>query len=294
MAHPFFFLLFMIAGTFFLGASDILIKRVLRRGLNEEFLLGINFFFSGTVLLFAVLVTNIPPIGPQFITALFMSAVLNIFAQLAWYRAFAHEDASLISPLRLLSPPITILTGFLILREAPTVVGIGGIFITIAGLWFFLQSEATFAGLRIREVISRSGVRYGFFGALSFAVSFPFDKQAVVNSSALFFAATVLSIIGIVHLFVSIVFRRALQEMSILRLSWKEIVILIVSQSLGSLLTNHALNFALVAYASSVKRLWSLWAVFLSGKFLKERNVKRRLAGALIMFLGILITVLFG
>jgi len=59
-------------------------------------------------------------------------------------------------------------------------------------------------------------------------------------------------------------------------------------------LTTQALNYTLAAYAASVKRLWSFWAVILSGQILGEKDISHRLAATGIMLAGIVITSLFG
>ena len=48
------------------------------------------------------------------------------------------------------------------------------------------------------------------------------------------------------------------------------------------------------AHAASLKGPWSFWTVFLAGKFLEEKESRRRVIATLVMLSGIMVTVLWG
>lgn len=80
---------------------------------------------------------------------------------------------------------------------------------------------------------------------------------------------------------------------------WRELnkkifSIYILSWCGGSILCAQGLNYALVAYAASIKRLWSLWAVLFSSVVLREKNIGRKVMATGIMIAGILVTIIFG
>lgn len=290
------FLVFMIPGTIVLGVSDILVRKILvKNAVKEESLLGLVFILAGFFLAGTLPFIGLPEIIPGFWLAFAITASLNIFGQLAYYKAFKREEASLVAPFRLLTPPLVILTGFLVLREALSPSGIAGIFVITAGLAFLLRTEALFTRANVKEVIFRPGIILAILGALLFAVAFPFDKKAVLLSSAIFFSALYLIAIGSVYLALSFLFLK--QNPFLLLVSEKtrrDAFLLILAQASGMFLTTNALNFAFVAYAASVKRLWSFWTVLLSGKFLQEKNIGRKLLAVLIMLLGIAIITVWG
>ena len=292
------FLLIMIPGTFFLGLNDVLVRRLLRDGTRSgQLLVAFDFLTTAILLSIPLVFFGIPELKPGFFSAALITAVLNIFAMWGWYEAFRREEASLISPLRLITPPLVILTGYMVLRETPSALGVVGILTTIIGLWFLVSSEAAFRDVRLREVLRRPGVLLGIAGAISFAISFPFDKKAVVASSPLFAVVCIFAVLGLASAFM--VYLRAFAAKAELprlhfRKDWRFFILLIFSHSLASFLSYAALNYALAAYAASVKRLWSFWAVLLSGKFLKEQNISRKLLATLVMLAGIAVTVIFG
>ncbi len=291
------FLLLMVPATFFLGLDDILVRRLLREGQrSEQLFTAFDFFTTAVLLAIPLAFLGIPELKPGFWVAITVTTVLNTFAAWGWYAAFKRENASLISPLRLLTPPLVIFTGYLVLREAPTVGGMAGIFLTMLGLWFLFNAEATFHHVPLREVVRRPGVLLGIAGAISFAISLPFDKQAVLTSSALFAVMFAFAGMGIGNAL--IVWGRAAVSRErprlYLRKDWRLFALLAISHSVAAYLSFAALNFALAAYAASVKRLWSLWAVILSGHFLEEKNIGRKLLATAVMLAGIAVTVLLG
>lgn len=295
MSSTVLFLILMIPGTFFLGLNDVLVRKVLRRGrVSEQLFAGYDILSTGILLSLILAFTGLPAIKPGFWTAAAITVTLNIFAQWAWYAAFKREEASLISPFRLLTPPLVIITGYLTLREQPNLAGALGILVTLAGLFLLLESEASFNKMKFSGLIKRSGVLLAIWGAVSFAISFPFDKRAVVASSGLLTAAVSFLAVGLANLV--IVYFRNFGRKPVLdfKTNWRVLAVIPFIHSAAAFLTFQALNYSLAAYASSLKRLWSFWAVLLSGKLLQEHNIGKKLIATAIMLAGVAVTVLWG
>lgn len=288
------FLLFMVPGTFFAGLLDVIIRYALREGkINERLLLAFNFLFSGLFIstLF-VFFFDFPEIKQDFWLALFMTSILGLFGHWIYYKAFSQEDASIISPTRLLTPPIVLITGFFILGEKASFWGMIGVLTTIAGLWFLVNPDGK--KFSFAEFFKHKGILLGILGALFFAFSFPFDKKAVVTSSALFFSAVYLVIVGLASLIIYALQKKDFFVHRNLKANWRIIFLMVAVNIAGFFLTAQALNYTLAAYAASVKRLWSFWAVILSGQLLGEKDIGQRLAATGIMLVGIAITALLG
>lgn len=294
MENSILFLALMLPGTLFLGLYDVLLRKFLKgRTIDERFLMGINYTAAGIVLGVILMFVGIPDIKTGFFTAFLTTLLLGLVSQRLWYQAFAEEDASLISPLRLLTPPLVLATGFFILQETPSLWGVIGIVVTIAGLYMLLNSEARRAELALMQIVKRKGVRYAALGAVLFAFSFPYDKQAVVASSGIFLSVCMALSLGIGSLCMSI--RNESIKKNIAKLSgrWYSVAGVVLVYSAGFLLVTSSLPYALAAYASSVKRLLSFWAILFSGVLLQEKNIKQKIIATLIMLAGVVITLFF-
>lgn len=283
----------MLGGTFALGVSDVLRRKYLKDGLDDQALLVITLFFTGVLLLPILIFVGIPEIKDGFWTAIVITVFLNLISQNLFIKAFKLSEASLIAPLRLIIPPLVILTGFFFLNEKPSLIGIIGIFITMIGLWFLLGAGKDSEHQNRIPWIKDRGVIYGLIGSMLFAISFPFDKVAVVQSSALFATFLIFSLLGVFTFLFNVIQERKFASVVIKSFTqnFKENLLISILSSMGIALTNQALNYSLVAYASSIKRLQALWTVVIAGKFLKEKDVGRRTVATILMFFGILLSI---
>lgn len=279
------FWLLMIPGTFLLALLDIFNKRLLQKGFDVVLLQAYSWFFAGVLFLPALFIIESSPLylipRTGFWPAFFTTALLNVVGQLSFLYAFKKADASLISPVRLLTMPLVILTGFFVLGETPSFWGTVGILTSLAGIWLLAKPEKQ-SGTSFWQ----SGVWWAIFGAIIFAVSSAFDKKAVVASSTLFFSVLVLLFVGMACFLIALYRDRSWGALVPSFEYRKNLIVVILLTAAGFFLVTHALNYALVAYAISVKRLWSLWTVLLAGAFLKE-NIKQRLVATLIMLVGV-------
>ena len=284
----------MLSGTFALGVGDVWRKKYLNEGIDEQSLLTITLFLTGILLLPVLLVVGFPEIKQGFWLPLLGTIALNLISQNLFIRAFKLSDASLIAPLRLIIPPIVIVTGFLFLGERPSMLGALGIVITMIGLWFLLFKKEDATLKRLTARLKDRGILYGLIGSVLFAISFPLDKLVVVRSSALFGTFIIFSALGILTYLVNVLVKPKFNEFlgKVLAKDLRALFLIAVASSVGIFLTNQALNYSLAAYASSLKRLQALWTIILAGAFLKEKEIRRRVFATIIMFLGILLSVL--
>lgn len=283
----------MLSGTFALGVGDVLRKKYMKEGLDDQVLLVISLFFTGMLLLPLLLLVGIPEIKEGFWRAMVITVLLNLISQNLFIRAFKLSDASLIAPLRLIIPPLVIVTGFLFLRETPSLVGAMGIFVSMLGLWLLLTSGKTDGEDKSPAWYRDRGVLYGLAGSVLFSISFPFDKIAVVNSSTLFATWLMFTTLGLVTFLIHSIRNRKFPGLVAASFTqhFKANMLVSLCSSIGIGLTNHALNYSFAAYASSLKRLQALWTVIIAGRFLQEKEMQRRIVATVIMFVGIALSV---
>ncbi len=284
----------MLVGTFFLGCSDVLRRKYLVSGIDDQAMLVLTLFLTGTLTLPVFLITGLPEIQNGFWPAFWATVILNIISQNIFIKAFKLNEVSLVAPLRLITPPLVIISGILVLGEIPSLPGIIGIFITMLGLFFLLLNKKDNKSFNLDSFKER-GVIYGLVGSILFAASFPFDKIIVVKSSAIFAVFSAFTAISIFSFFINIFLNKGfyLRFNSIVKNNFKPNLSIAFLTSFGTILTNQALNYSLAAYGASLKRLAVLWTVILSGKFLKEKNIEIKLTATIIMFVGILISIIF-
>jgi|TARA_Y100000310_G_scaffold162742_1_gene162689 drug/metabolite transporter (DMT)-like permease len=285
----------MLPGTVFLGFYDVFTKKILSSNINERFLIALDFCLVGILVLGVTAAFGLPEIKSGFWVAFSSTVFLNIFAIWFFTKAFQKEDVSLVSPIRLISPPLTLLTGFIILKENPSLYGIIGVLVTFFGLWILLNSTKKIKIFSFREIRKHTGVLYAIAGSISFAISLPFDKKATITSSAPFLIGLGFFLIGFGNLVIGFILSKNKKDFFYIpKIVRKFLFPYIIIHSIGAVLTMQAINYSLAAYTSSVKRLWSFWAIIFSGAILKEKNIGKKLIAALIMLAGIVLTVALG
>lgn len=291
------FFLLMVPGTILAGIIDVLDKKILSRGFNKFALQAYVWFFAGILFLPFLFMRGIPVFAPGFWPAFMVTLALNIALQLLFLTALQKADASLVIPISLITTPLVIFTGFFILNETPSFIGIAGIIISFLGLWFLVTPGTGFGHFFDISVLRNPGVGAALLASILAAVSFAFDKKAVLASSTIFFSSLMLLGVGlasgIITYYKSADDRAALIPKK--NISWLMVLFAIILTAVTFFLMIDALRFAFASYAASVKRLRALWAIFFAGAFLHERKFfLKRLIATLIMLAGVFLIAFAG
>jgi uncharacterized membrane protein len=139
--------------------------------------------------------------------------------------------------------------------------------------------------------MKNKATRYMLIVAFIWSISANFDKKGIEASS-------ILQYILFINLFVTIgttIFTISKRKFSLdsIWLERKNLFFVGVLTSMGYLAHMTALSMILVAYVIALKRTAGMITVVLGYLFLNEKNIKERLLGSTIMFIGVLFIVLF-
>jgi drug/metabolite transporter (DMT)-like permease len=276
-------------------ARETLIKSVMRAG--DEVALGFVAAAVSAVLLSCWLLATggLAWPRPAFVWALLMGGGINAIAAVLIARAVHVSDLSLVSPLQSTTPVFMIGTGALLLGEVPPRAGIAGILVITIGTYVLATSRqptsrsalAPFAALAADR-----GARLFLLVAAMYGVAAAIDKVGVIAASPALWATAVN--IFVASLLLAVLVRRgevgrvpALIRRAPRRVLGSGALMAVV---LAAQMT--ALPLTLAAYVIAVKRTSVLFSVLSGGVVFRERGIGRRLAGAGIMLVGlVLITV---
>jgi drug/metabolite transporter (DMT)-like permease len=298
------------------AAYYITTKRLLV-SVDRDVLAAGSFFVTGIFLLMLALIRGIPPLGNELFMAIIATTVLNIIATSLSYRALATTDISLSVPMISFTPIFLIVTSFLLLGEIPTLLGVIGICVIVAGSYVLNMSQAHTSLIDpVHAILRNRGSLYMLAVAFLYSVALNFDKMVVLNSDPVFGSALVCLLLGIsffVIRLVSVLLRNighkdpavpVSQRVSSL-LKRQEIldpyiVNLLPFICIGVILTvesvtiNYAFTLQIVPYVIAIKRMSIILIVFYGTLIAGEGEVYRRLAGAGIMVAGAILIILSG
>ncbi|NUN08140.1 MAG: EamA family transporter [Ignavibacteriaceae bacterium] len=228
----------------------------------------------------------------EFITALIISALINIAAVLLYHRALSKGEISEVVPMLSFTPLFLLLSSPLLVGEFPNIYGIIGIVLMVAGS-YLLNINNVKGGLLnpLRSLVRNKGTRYMLIVAFIWSISANFDKIAITNSSIwqYAFSVNVLVTLGIG----TIILIKRKFDIAQLRAEKFNLLMVGLFTSAGFYVHMTALSLTLVAYVIAFKRMGGLISVAYGGVFMGEKNIRRRFIGAMLMFLGVLFILLF-
>ena len=240
------------------------------------------------LLLAIVLFTDsVPLLGPRYGWALIIGGTLNVLAMFQFMRALQASDMSLAVPFVSFTPIFLLITSPLMVGDVPTTQDIVGIMCIVAGA-YVLQIQSVHRGLLapLLAIFREPGPRRMLSVAFIYSLTSNFDKIGVQNSSPLFWSLSIASVMTIGFLLLL----RFLPQQHIAAPRSRTIAMLLLIglfQSIGLLAHNTALSLGPVPSVIAVKRSSIFFAVIWGFVLLKERHVRDRLAGALLMVIGI-------
>ena len=223
----------------------------------------------------------------DFFAPLYVSAFINVIAVLLYHRAISKGDISLVIPMLSFSPLFLLVLSPIILDEFPTFYGLIGIILIVIGS-YLINIKLAKGGLLapIKSLFVNKGTRYMLIISFIWSISANFDKLAVNASSPLQYI-----IFSNIFVFLGInivIFAKRKQKLILQAKSNKYIIIVGVFTDLSFFLHMQALSMTLVAYVIVLKRLSGLITVFFGYFFLGEGDIRDKLIGSIIMFIGVI------
>lgn len=216
-----------------------------------------------------------------------VSAALKTAHSLCLQRGYRTGDFSLIYPLaRGTGPLLSVLFAVLLLGERPTLPGIAGALLIVAGIFFLTGGTKLWHADRAHL---RTGVRYGLLTGVFIAAYTLWDRQGVAVHAippVLFDAGTALAM----NVFLAPFALRRWQEV---KQEWRthrpEIFTMAILSPVGYVLILTAMTFTPVSYVAPARESSILIGAFLGAKYFKEAQGSRRTAAAACIVVGIIL-----
>jgi drug/metabolite transporter (DMT)-like permease len=293
------------------AAYYIVNKKFLEKQVAPDLLAAAGFLATSLFLLAIAWFRGIPPLGPDFAVAVTSTCAINILGTTLAFRALKSTDLSLAVPMLSFTPLFLLVTAALMLGEVPSVIGITGILVIVAGS-YILNTAAEHTSLLdpFRAMIAHPGILSMLVVSFLYAIAIGFDKMVVLNSDIVFGSGIVFLILGTAFLAIFLL-KRAFKKGPVPSPAGREPVatparpvlhvrdLAVAGVVIGTLLTVEAvaINTAyleqIVPYVSAIKRTSILLTVLYGTLVFREQEHLRRIAGAAMMVLGVVLILLF-
>jgi uncharacterized membrane protein len=284
-------LVFSLLTALFESLKDVLSKIILKEADEYVVAWAIRFFSLPFLIPFFFLL-EWPKLGRPFWPALILGGTLNMVATVFYMKALKASDLSITVPMVTFTPVFLLVTSPLIVGEFPSLSGLAGILLVVAGS-YVLNMKDSREGLwaPFKALIREKGPRFMLGVALIWSITSNIDKIGVTHSSVLLWV-TAINAVSAVFLF-PVALRRIFKKPE--SLSSRNLRILVgvgLIAALRSLFQITALTLTLVAYVISIKRTSAIFGILFGALIFKEKGFRERLLGGLIMVAGVFLIAL--
>lgn len=240
-----------------------------------------------------ILYISIPPVDDIFYITFLVSIPLNGICLVLYMYAIKHSPLSLTIPFLAFTPVFMIGTGYLFLEETVNHWGILGIFLICAGSYTLNIEPGKWRFMApLTAIFNERGSWVMLLVAFLFSFAASIGKLAILHSSPLFFSIAFFLVLNIT-LIVIFVLLKKIDLSTYLQSPVKGIIAGLLFYC-HIVLHGFAVSLTKVAYMISIKRLSILFGIIYGGVFLDESNIRMRMVGASVMFMGTLCITILG
>lgn len=229
---------------------------------------------------------GMPPIGDQFLKAALISVVVNMVGTTLHIKALTLSPLSLTVPFLSFTPLFMLIPSWIVLKETPNQLGLTGIILIVAGGYAMHLDKIRGGGILapFRAVASEKGSLLMLLVAAIWSISAVYDKVASVASSSAYYT----TFFSLTFAFVYSPFLVAgLRKKPVPLGSVPRLFLLGLFTAAMILSQFAAIQLTVASYVIAIKRAGMILSVVLGYFFFKERHLRPRLTGAILMTLGV-------
>jgi drug/metabolite transporter (DMT)-like permease len=275
-----------LIAAFTLATSDALTKKILVSN-NEYTVAWLRLIFSLPLLFVIFLFIPIPELDKKFYTAFFLALPLELLSIVMYIKALRFSPLSLSLPFLALTPVFLIFVSYVILGEKVSFRGAIGILFIAAGSYTLNISKIREGILEpLRAITKEKGSVLMIGVALIYSLTSSLGKMAIKHSSPLFFGISYYTALALFFTPIALYKGKEIRRGA-------AVSVLLPSIFYSLMVISHmvAISLARVAYVISVKRMSLIIGVLYGYLFFKEKNIRERLFGAMLMFIGFVMVV---
>lgn len=279
-----------------ISSVGVIIAKKVMQSTDEFFFLFASGIFALPFLIFIILVFyQVPQVDVVFVRSVVISSILGVSGGILAYKAIKIADISLVAPLAAFNPVFTAVLSLIFLGESLEVKGWFGIFLVVLGA-YMLQLSKTRKGIfgPLKAMSSNKAVQFSIAAYLIWSISPIFEKTAILHTFPLTPPFIGLASMAITIPTYAILVSKFSKRKNILEGIKKNFTLLLLTGVLGGagiVAAYTAFSLTNVGFATAVFKTSVLFTVVLGWIFFKEKDIKSRLLGSLVMLAGVFLLV---
>jgi len=224
------------------------------------------------------------------------SAIAHFIYQIFLCRAYELGDMSLSYPIMRSSPVFVLILGVLFLGEKPSVAAIAGVLVVAFGAHVINQKELTLKAILTpiahanRLILAIAGLT-----AFSSACYSIVDKKGVLSMEPVLFFYLFFALSGFLFLAYLLFFKEKRKRyFEVSKRDIFKVTLASILEFSSYILILYAFRISKVAYVVALRQLSVVFGAAYGIWFLKEDYGRVRLAGSIIIFIGMFLITVFG
>lgn len=267
------------------AGADVMVKR-LAGEFPEHALAVARWLYALPLLLLLLPFLRWPALSASSWLLLAVIGPLEVLALFLYTRAVARTPLSLCLPFLAFTPPILLLTGFLVLGERVPPTGMAGVALVGAGAYAMHIKDVRHGGLLapVKALWRESGPRWMLLVAAIYGLNAAVGKKILLETGPVFFGVLYLALLTAGLLPALAISGKPLRPVFG---GWRKLAPIGLVVGLTALAQFGAYALAPVAYAIAVKRTSLLFGVLAGRLLFGEERFTERLLGGLLMAAGV-------
>jgi drug/metabolite transporter (DMT)-like permease len=265
--------------------SNVFQKRLADRGAHPAFIIAVTHALLTAAALPFLGAARSVELQAGFWTDMGLCALLAVTGNVLLVYALRSTDLSILGPINAYKAVLSLVLAVVLLGEIPTVTGLAGVLLIVAGSCFVVERGP---GNGFARFFQDRGVQLRFAALAFSATEAVFLKRAILRASpeAAFLFWSILGL-PVAAMAAAFLLRGTIgQEAARLRSHWRTYMWLALSTGLMQLTTLLTFGKLQVGYSLALFQLSSLISVFFGYRYFDERGIRRRLAASAIMVAG--------
>jgi len=219
----------------------------------------------------------------RFFGAAVGSGLINVFANLLFFRAVQISPLSLTVPFLSFTPVFMLLSGALWLGELPNALSSSGLILVILGAFQLSRTPGEKQGI-FRTLLRERGSVYMLGVAFLWSHTGPLEKIALQEGSTMLICFIIFLCMALPLSVYALLFQREAFKSSLSALPTS--LIIAATMFLATISQMFAFQYLFVVYVDTIKRSGAIFAVLIGYFYFKERPLWPRLLGASLMVMG--------
>jgi len=281
-----------LSAALFVSLTDVVSKKALRSE-STPLIAWVRCTYAIPYLLLILPFVNFPSLDRTFFYVCLVLPPLEIASFLLYLKAIKISPLSLTLPFLSFTPVFLIVTSYLILGESIDISGFTGILLVTLGAYLLNVHTVRHGILEpIKAVMKERGSLLMIVVAFIYSITSNLGKMAIQHSNPLFFSFFYPAFLSAI-LFPVMILKNGKKVINRKLLTRKSFYVIGMFQALEIISHFMAVILIEVPYMISVKRTSLLFGIIFGALFFGEKNIRERLAGGIIMIIGLVLISIF-